>query len=424
MSRVLSSTSYFFNHKKLVKYFAILTVSFHDINAIFGFFIFLTIFSQIISGIMLSFSLIPEAMLTAPSREEEDIENMYTDDFFWLHERGVDYIFIFSYGHIARKIYIYSLEIENESAWKSGVFTFLVLQAAVFLGLVLCCTHLSEITLTIATNIIHTFFLFTGKAYWWFFTDQQLNTDTLIRLAYAHYVVGIFAFILGVYHGLDMHYDWRANSSDEALRHEMVWWEEALSNELYKMFVVFMYFILFAWWVFHEPEALSYEIFMWGDIGNITDVRYYSVAPHWYYRAFMAWLILCPHHKTGVFGLVLFFIVLYYQPVIHNMSYRANSFIYNIILWVRNRVIKIFDLQNKVYDSATHYKTTYYIFLTSAVFTMSALPYGRFFNRLGGIDGMMCAYLYIFCYLSFPFLRRSKLFDMCVENLKHRYSMI
>jgi len=221
-----------------------------------------------------------------------------------------------------------------------------------------------------------------------------------------------------------MHYDWRANSSDEALRHEMVWWEEALSNELYKMFVVFMYFILFAWWVFHEPEALSYEIFMWGDIGNITDVRYYSVAPHWYYRAFMAWLILCPHHKTGVFGLVLFFIVLYYQPVIHNMSYRANSFIYNIILWVRNRVIKIFDLQNKVYDSATHYKTTYYIFLTSAVFTMSALPYGRFFNRLGGIDGMMCAYLYIFCYLSFPFLRRSKLFDMCVENLKHRYSMI
>lgn len=82
MSRVLSSTSYFFNHKKLVKYFAILTVSFHDINAIFGFFIFLTIFSQIISGIMLSFSLIPEAMLTAPSREEEDIENMYTDDFF------------------------------------------------------------------------------------------------------------------------------------------------------------------------------------------------------------------------------------------------------------------------------------------------------------------------------------------------------
>ena len=29
-----------------------------------------------------------------------------------------------------------------------------------------------------------------------------------------------------------------------------------------------------------EPEALSYEIFMWGDIGLVTDVRYYGVAPH------------------------------------------------------------------------------------------------------------------------------------------------
>jgi hypothetical protein len=82
MTAFLFNNSYFFGHKKLIKYFAILTVSFHDMNAIFGFFIFLTIVSQIISGIMLSFSLIPEVMLTSISREEEDIENMYTDDFF------------------------------------------------------------------------------------------------------------------------------------------------------------------------------------------------------------------------------------------------------------------------------------------------------------------------------------------------------
>jgi len=29
-----------------------------------------------------------------------------------------------------------------------------------------------------------------------------------------------------------------------------------------------------------EPEALSYELFMWGDVGFITDVRFYGVAPH------------------------------------------------------------------------------------------------------------------------------------------------
>jgi hypothetical protein len=54
----------------------------------------------------------------------------------------------------------------HEADWKSGVFTFLIFQGVVFFGLVLCCTHLSEITLTIAANILHTFFDFKGKPYW------------------------------------------------------------------------------------------------------------------------------------------------------------------------------------------------------------------------------------------------------------------
>jgi hypothetical protein len=52
---------------------------------------------------------------------------------------------------------------------------------------------------------------------------------------------------------------------------------------------------------------------------------------------------------------------------------------------------------------------------------MSALPYGRFFNRLGGMDVMMIAYFYVFCYLAFPFLRRSKLFDICIAHIHSTY---
>jgi hypothetical protein len=66
----------------LVRYFTILSVSFHDVNSLFGFFILLTVFSQLISGTMVSFSLIPEPMLVPIVRDEEDIEDLYTDDFF------------------------------------------------------------------------------------------------------------------------------------------------------------------------------------------------------------------------------------------------------------------------------------------------------------------------------------------------------
>jgi hypothetical protein len=44
--------------------------------------VFLIIANQLISGTMLSFSLITEPMLIPLDREEEDIENLYIDDFF------------------------------------------------------------------------------------------------------------------------------------------------------------------------------------------------------------------------------------------------------------------------------------------------------------------------------------------------------
>jgi len=29
---------------------------------------------------------------------------------------------------------------------------------------------------------------------------------------------------------------------------------------------------------------------------------------------------VCPHHKTGIFGLLLFFLLLFFQPVLHGCT--------------------------------------------------------------------------------------------------------
>jgi hypothetical protein len=60
----------------------------------------------------------------------------------------------------------------------------------------------------------------------------------------------------------------------------MAYWDEAISNEVSHAMDVLIIITIVAWFVYVEPEALSYEIFMWGDIGLVTDVRYYGVAPH------------------------------------------------------------------------------------------------------------------------------------------------
>ncbi len=356
---------------------------------------------------MVSFSLIPEPMLVPIVRDEEDLEDLYTDDFFWLHERGVDLLFVFSWLHLFRKIYINAFEYEHEVAWKSGVFTFMILQVVTFFGLVLCCTHLSEITLTIAANIMHTFFLFHGKFYWWIFTDKNLNSDTLVRLAYAHYLSAFYMAYLGLLHGIDMHYDWKNEASYDGLETEMSWWDEALSNELGTFIEAMLVLTIICAYLYPEPESLSYEIFMWGDIGLVPDVRFYGVAPHWYFRPFMAWLIVCPHHKTGIFGLLFFFFALFHQPTLHGLNehnlYYRRKLLLNSTLLKRRKFYKnsFFNVELNMF-----FQLTYALFVMCALYASSFLPYGRFYNRLGGNSGMLGSYFYMFCYLSLTFLRR------------------
>jgi hypothetical protein len=107
---------FMFSTKNFIFHFQILLVKYHFVSAIFGFFVFITIISQLISGTMLAFSLVPEPMIIPIVRDEEDLENLFIDDFFWLHERGVDLIFIFVYLHLLRKLYLNIFYLEQEFA--------------------------------------------------------------------------------------------------------------------------------------------------------------------------------------------------------------------------------------------------------------------------------------------------------------------
>ena len=427
------------------KYFVNLKVGYHMMGALWGFILFIIIFNQCVSGTMLAFSLTNDSLLVVASREEEDAENNYIDDFFWLHERGVDIVIISSFLHLLRKLYLGVNDLEQEYSWKTGIFSFLIIQVTIFAGLVLCTTHLSEITLVIAANALHTFFLFIGKPYWWFFTDKLLNTDTMVRLMYLHYVIAFFLLYLGLMHGVDMHYDWKSKGMFSGVKQQLNWWDEALSNELGVLLNFLVILGCICEFLYSDPEALSYEIFMWGDIGMVTDVRFYGVAPHWYFRPYMAWLIACPYHYIGIFGLVFFFVVLYFQVSLFSSSELENlkysnqlySLYYQLLLFILNySIFNIFiskqyiekKLKNLYLKSFNHWNTINYdislqwflsfgIFLVAILYTLSFLPYGRFYNKIGGNIALLLAYFYIFSFLTFMFLRNSWILNNNKINL-------
>lgn len=354
----------------------------HSRISLIGICILFTFLIQIISGVMIAFSLNCDPMNIPMSRNEEDMEDLYTDDFFWLHERGVDYSFILIYAHMFRKLQIASFTKKQEGAWKTGVLLLLLLHVVTFLGLVLCCTHLSEVTLTIAANMLHSAVLKYGKIYWWIFPNQELNVDTVTRLMYAHYLSALFLFAAAVYHSLEMHRDWKDSVFDESQKHELAWFDDVFKNELVVFCQVLFIVSGSSLFLYDLSEPSSTELFMWGDVGSVSEIRFYGVTPHWYFRAYMAWLIVCPHHYLGLGGLVFFLVSLYYQPNIKNLVKSTGS----LVFWTESPTVVAMNIT----------------LLLSVLYGVSYLPYGKFFNRLGGNPMSLLSFSFVLIYLSAP----------------------
>lgn len=89
-----------------------------------------------------------------------------------------------------------------------------------------------------------------------------MNSDTIIRLAYGHYVIAFYLVFLAFIHALDMHYDWKHDVNLDGLDTELLWFDEGLSSEITSLFDLFCLLFCTCLYLYHEPEALSYEIFM------------------------------------------------------------------------------------------------------------------------------------------------------------------
>lgn len=327
---------------------------------------------------MIAFSLNCDPMNIPISRNEEDMEDLYTDDFFWLHERGVDYVFIFIFFHMFRKFYVNSHQTSQEGAWKTGSVLFLFLHVVTFFGLVLCCTHLSEVTLTIAANMLATLSLKVGKIYWWFFPAQELNTDTVLRLMYGHYTTAFIFYIAALIHSLEMHYDWKDMGISEAQKLDLSWWDDAIKSELtgFAKLMLGLFWLSYAY--YDTPEPVSIELFMWGDTGPVSDIRFYGVTPHWYFRAYMSWLIVCPHHYLGLLGLLLFMTSIYYQPTLKATATPTLEERSKLHRWL---VVGL---------------------ILSVMFCASYLPYGKFYNRLGGNKATLASFMFVLAFMLMP----------------------
>jgi len=70
-----------------------------------------------------------------------------------MHVVGVDLLFVFSYAHVLKKVYLRNYGTGDTDGWLTGAYAFLLYHLVVFLGITLSTNHLGDVTVTIAANI-------------------------------------------------------------------------------------------------------------------------------------------------------------------------------------------------------------------------------------------------------------------------------
>lgn len=107
--------------------------------------------------------------------------------------------------------------------------------------------------------------------------------------------------------------------------------------------------------------------------------------------------------------------MLFYQPTLHGTTDQDNFNKKTLVLTkLKLKTPSFFSGSYVNLEVNFYHQLTYALFIASCLYAASFLPYGRFYNRLGGNIGMLLSYLYLFMYLGFTALRRPTILESYV----------
>jgi hypothetical protein len=288
-------------------------------------------------------------------------------------------------------MYLKNYVTAESDGWLLGGYAFFWFHYIVALGISLSATHLSDLTLTIIANIFWSVFNFTYKTYYIIFTNKHLNTDQLTRLMILHYFTPWYYLYLVKLHVLFCHESWDSDSGEAIYEDKsgtyVAWFYDAFLKEIqdawYWSLYVFVYFMIHHF----DANTVNYHFFERWNISELDEIRFYGVAPHWYFRPLMGLLVVSPSHYEGLMWMGLWFVLLASLPIIYNM-YHSNNSAFHII------PMQVSTIQTLAFVT----------FMLSMYCTASMLPCGQYYYAPeGGYVGnpwVKFSYQYAYLYLA------------------------
>ncbi|MEG9861292.1 MAG: cytochrome b N-terminal domain-containing protein [Parvularculales bacterium] len=279
--------------------------------------------SQIITGIVLAMHYVPNVDLAFGS-----VEHIMRDvNYGWLiryaHANGASLFFVAVYIHIFRGLYYGSYKEPREILWILGVVIYLLMMATAFFGYVLPWGQMSVWGATVITNLFGAV-PFIGEAVReWLWGDFSVGNATLNRFFSLHYLLPFMIAGVVVLHIWALHVPGNNNPVGITARRD----QDTLPFHPYYTlkdgFALTLFLILFAWFIFFDPNAMGHPD-NYAEANPLVTPEH--IVPEWYLTPFYAILRAIPDKLMGVVAMFAAILVLFFLPWLDTSKVRSARF--------------------------------------------------------------------------------------------------
>ena len=289
--------------------------------------------TQIVTGIVLAMHYTADAGLAFASVEHIMRNVNYGWLIRYIHAVGASMFFLAVYVHIFRGLYYGSYKAPREILWILGVVIYLLMVITAFMGYVLPWGQMSFWGATVITNLFSVIPVVGTTITEWLWGGFAVDNATLKRFFSLHYLMPFMIFGVVILHIWSLHVTGNNNPVEVSVKEKQDTVPFAPYYTVKDAFSLVCFLILFAWFIFFNPNILGHtDNYIMAD-PLVTPAH---IVPEWYLLPFYAILRAIPSKLGGVLVMGAAIAILFILPWLDTSKVRSATFrpLYKQFYWI------------------------------------------------------------------------------------------
>jgi ubiquinol-cytochrome c reductase cytochrome b subunit len=289
--------------------------------------------TQIVTGIVLAMHYTADAGLAFASVEHIMRNVNYGWLIRYIHAVGASMFFLAVYVHIFRGLYYGSYKAPREILWILGVVIYLLMVITAFMGYVLPWGQMSFWGATVITNLFSVIPVVGTTITEWLWGGFAVDNATLKRFFSLHYLMPFMIFGVVILHIWSLHVTGNNNPVGVNVKEKQDTVPFAPYYTVKDAFSLVCFLILFAWFIFFNPNILGHtDNYIMAD-PLVTPAH---IVPEWYLLPFYAILRAIPSKLGGVLVMGGAIAILFILPWLDTSKVRSATFrpLYKQFYWI------------------------------------------------------------------------------------------